>query len=92
MNWVEGKISPPDEGTFLVRTSEGLCGTMIGYSVRYYARGRWYVDIDMTVTHWCVIEEPVPFEGLRIDPLDRIECVAADRRGVDRHNINPGRS
>lgn len=90
MKWNDGKVKPKDEGMYLVRTQEGLAGIIKGYSVRYFARGQWYIDVDMKVTHWCVIEEPVEFEGLRHDPLGRLECVVGDQL-VDRFNIGTGK-
>lgn len=89
MNWQEG--IPTGQGLYLCRTTEGFGGREVGYSVNYF-NGRFRVNAGQTVTHWCVINEPIDNEsGVYRDPLGRVQCVVqAHYRNVELHNIGPG--
>lgn len=89
MNWQTGKPTWP--GLYLCRTTEGFGGSEVGYSVNYY-NGYFHAQHGQTITHWCVIDEPVVNEdGVYRDPLGRVQCVAQTHyRRVELNNIGPG--
>jgi len=88
MRWQES--IPKDRGLYLCRTTEGFGGSEIGYSVHYF-NGWFRTAPGQTVSHWCVIDEPVDNEfGMYKDPLGRIQCVAQSERGVELNDIGPG--
>ena len=88
INWQEG--IPEDRGLYLCRTTEGFGGWEVGYGV-YYFNGWFRTEPGQTVSHWCVIDEPVDNEfGVYKDPLGRIRCVAQSKRVVELNDIGPG--
>lgn len=88
VNWQAG--NPKDQGLYLCRTTEGFGGSEVGYSVHYFS-GRFRTEPGQTVSHWCVINEPVDNEfGVYKDPLGRIQCVAQSKRVVELNDIGPG--
>ena len=89
MNWQEG--NPTGHGLYLCRTTEGFGGMEVGYSVNYYG-GYFRVQHGQTVTHWCVINEPVTNNnGIYRDPLERMRCVTQTHyRQVELNDIGPG--
>lgn len=89
MNWQEG--TPIGQGLYLCRTTQGFGNSEVGYSVNYF-NGYFRVEHGQTVTHWCVIDEPVANEfDVYRDPLNRMQCVAQSHyRNVDLNNIGPG--
>jgi hypothetical protein len=89
MNWHTG--IPTGRGLYLCRTTEGFGGSEVGYSVLYF-NGYFKARHGQTVTHWCVIDEPVKNElGIYRDPLNRLQCkVQSYDRKVDLNDIGPG--
>lgn len=90
MNWQTG--NPTGQGLYLCRTTEGFGNSEVGYSVIYF-NGRYFHGYrGVTVTHWCVIDEPIDNEfDVYRDPLGRVQCVAQSHyRDVDLNNIGPG--
>lgn len=85
-------VSKKESGLYLVRTTSGFGGSEVGYKVAYWGASRWSVPHGETVTHFCVIEEPVPLKDTDVyqDPLGRLVIYAQGARGVDLNLIGPG--
>lgn len=92
MNFIAGdNPKSREEGVYLVRIKHDMGNSTIGYHVATWMGTYWHISglglhhSHFTVTHYMVIEEPVPLGPHEVheDSLGRMLCVAQTFRKPD---------